>query len=288
MSREVTNLSMLHTPRVDFLASFGTGRFTEKYSKHWLQLLKRGLERGLNADTLYEQYHMTLSASEQERHHRINPVFERAPISLDDVDSLDWVKKQTDEILEAGPDEDGCASNGQMFKTIQNLRLSLLASLFYGILLYPPYFDSTCSRYFAKIAIASRWEDNPTIKSELSRTLDTSHFLIDGTRFPYSTPLEITVTVASLKQPLDIRLSYNQRSYWISGFPLSISEMIYLQGAKSLFTDPANKEFEGLSADSISTKVHTSWEGSKITRAKRHLPGDAENRSPRKRPRTGQ
>ena len=230
---------MLPIPHMDFEASFGTGSFVEECPKHWLQRLKRGLEQGFNASALYGRYLMTLSTSGRERSYRIDPFFERTPVSLDDVSSMESMKEQTQERLSTDyePLGEGNRASCPISSTIENLRVALVATLFYGILLSPPSFDPGSGQYSVELAIVSRWEDMTCIKSELSKVLELSYFLIERTRRQFTTPLIHSVKVASLQQPLDIQLSYNQRSHSISGFPMSISDMIYLQGPKSLSLD---------------------------------------------------
>lgn len=236
---ELHQLSMLPIPHMDFEASFGTGSFVEECPTHWLQRLKRGLEQGFSASALYGRYLMTLSTSGRERSYRIDPFFERTPVSLDDVSSMESMKEQTQERLstEYEPLGEENRAGSQMSSTIENLRIALVATLFYGVLLSPPSFDPSSGQYSVELAVVSRWEDMESIKSELSEVLESSYFLIERTRHQFTTPLLHSVKVASLQRPLDIQLSYNLRSHSISGFPISISDMIYLQGPKSLSVD---------------------------------------------------
>lgn len=170
--------------------------------------------------------------------HLIDPFFERAPASLDDLSSLESMKEQAQERRTYEPIGQGNRASSQISSTIENLQAVLIATLLYGVLLSPPSFDPSSRRRSVELAIVSRWGDMTSIKSELSKVLETSYFLVERTRRRFATPLMHSVKVASLKQPLDIQLSYNQCSHSISGFLISVSDMTGLQGPKPLSMDP--------------------------------------------------
>jgi hypothetical protein len=229
---EVNELSLLGTRLLDFTASFGTGQFLssdKKRSRNWLEYImpewirRLGccLGRAVDADAMYEKFSNTLDRAERNgKHHRVEPCFTRSPIAPDDPTMLQDLETETNSYMRC-PDAK---------KRTRILRLAMLASCFYGALLSPPTFDSSVGQYCARLAILSRWPEDYEITKSLGEKLANASFHVNSLIHNYKTPLYCMVYLSSLDVPLEISLTLDGKtSHPISGFPLSITQMIYLQ-----------------------------------------------------------
>lgn len=119
----------------------------------------------------------------------------------------------------------------ELLRDVEKLRLAMVATAFYALLLTPPRWDTRSRRYITRVGIASRWEEDVHITSSLQNLLRLSSFQVQEQHFLCQTPLECTLAVTDLFDRIDIRLQHsNQQSHSISGFPISIAQMMYLQG----------------------------------------------------------
>lgn len=230
--REINEISMLGTRMLDFLASFGTGQFLSSdkpRSRNWLKYIipewisRLGccLGRAVDADSMYEKFSNTLDSVEKNgKHHRVEPCFTRSPIAPDDPTMFEALETETEAYMR-GPDAR---------KETRRLQLAMLASCFYGALLSPPTFDSSVGQYCAHLAILSRWPEDYQISKSLDEKLANASFVVDSLVYNYQIPLYCTIYLSSLDVPIEINLTLDGKtSHPISGFPLSITEVIYLQ-----------------------------------------------------------
>ena len=230
--REINEISMLGTRMLDFSASFGTGQFlgsNKPRSRSWLKYIipewipRLGccLGRAVDADAMYEKFSNTLDGAEKNgKHHRVEPCFTRPPIAPDDPTMFAVLEMETEAYMRGS----------EVRKEIQRLQLAMLASCFYGALLSPPTFDSNLGQYYVHLAILSRWPEDYEISKSLSEKLVNASFLVNSLVHNYNTPLYCMVYLSSLHVPIDISLTLDGKtSHPISGFPLSIMDIIYLQ-----------------------------------------------------------
>ncbi|KAJ5110359.1 hypothetical protein NUU61_001616 [Penicillium alfredii] len=224
--QEVTRLSMIPSRMLDFAASFGTGQFCgsspggllrvmRRLSPDWIQRLGKGVLGNLDPAVLYQRFEGQLSPEELSRHHRIDPVITRPRVALDDTNAISDLRR-----LRTGHDLYG------------DLRLSILATAFYAIVLASPSFDAEAGCYNVRIAVVSRWEDDDSTRWSLYGYLWSSSFLVQGVqRYRFATYFELKVMVPCLSTPIDISLQVKgSPARSISGLPLSVEQLSYLQG----------------------------------------------------------
>ena len=230
--REINEISMLGTRMLDFSASFGTGQFLSSdkaQSRNWLKCIipewisRLGccLGRAVDADAMYEKFSNSLDKAERNgKHHRVEPYFTRSPVAPDDPTMFEVLEMETEAYMRSA----------EARKETQRLQLAMLATCFYGALLSPPTFDSSLGQYCAHLAVLSRWPEDYEISKSLDEKLASASFLVDSLVYSYKTPLYCTIHLSSLDMPVEISLTLNGKtSHSISGFPLSITEVIYLQ-----------------------------------------------------------
>ena len=225
---ELKDLAMISRSPLDFIASFGTGRFDEGRESgvwnllpRWMQRVKYGITQTINADHQYYSHFNSQSDLEKGKSHRIDPYLNMAPIPLDQACQIDQIEQQARVSLD---------TDGHVISALKGLQLSILASSFYGMIIDGPDYDSQTDMYSATLSIVSRWEDSESIKASLADSLRGYSFSVKGALFPYQTPLEITLTMADSERPIDIFLVNGyEHPHPISGFPISINDLRYLQ-----------------------------------------------------------
>ena len=230
--REINEISMLGTRMLDFSASFGTGQFLSSDKPRprnllkciipeWISRLGCCLGGAVDADAMYEKFSNTLDKAERNgKHHRVEPSFTRSPVAPDDPTMFEVLKMETEAYMRSS----------EARKETQRLQLAMLATCFYGALLSPPTFDSSLGQYCAHLAVLSRWPEDYEISKSLDESLAKASFLVNSLGHNYKTPLYCMVYLSSLEVPIEISLTLDGKtSHPISGFPLSITEMIYLK-----------------------------------------------------------
>lgn len=229
--RELSDLSMLETRQLDFAVSFGAGQFLgvdQTRSRRWLhyaipewvQRVTCCLGGALDADSMYDRFFSTIDGAEKSKHHRVRPVFKGAAAASDDPKSIVNLKDETVRYMKLR----------NTAEKVRRIRLAMLATCFYGALLSPPTFNSRIGQYSVQLVILSRWPEDKNIEDSLTEKLSTASFVVNGRPFPYAVWLECTIFIPNLDVPIDICLKLgNVTSHPISGFPLSIRQMIYLQ-----------------------------------------------------------
>ncbi|KAJ5318684.1 hypothetical protein N7476_005104 [Penicillium atrosanguineum] len=229
---EMNKLSMLGTRLLDFSVSFGTGQFLSSGKNHsrnwlkyiipeWIQRVGCCLGNAVDADSMYERFSQTLDSAERDgKHHRVEPCFTRSPIAPDDPAMLQDLATETDSYMKRPSSK----------AKSRCLQLAMLASCFYAALVMPPTFDSKLGQYCARLAILSRWPEDDAISNSLGEKLDDASFLVNSLTYNYQPPLHCTVYLSSLDVPIEIRLTLDGKSsHPISGFPLSVTQLVYLQ-----------------------------------------------------------
>lgn len=229
---EVNELSMLGTRLLDFSVSFGTGRFLESgksrprnWLKHiipkWIQRSGCCLGNAVDADSMYEKFSKTLDNAERNgKHHRVEPCFTRSPVAPDDPAMLQDLAAETESYMKR-PSSKAKA---------RRLQLAMLASCFYVALVKPPTFDSKLGQYCVRLAILSRWPEDDAISNSLGEKLGDASFRVNSLPHNYQNPLHCTVYLSSLDVPIEISLTLDEKSsHPVSGFPLSVTQLVYLQ-----------------------------------------------------------
>ncbi|KAF9884076.1 hypothetical protein FE257_002306 [Aspergillus nanangensis] len=233
----------------DYAACFGTGQFRPLADRPdpslprapgWLRRLVHCFLRGLDAELMYRRFTAQLSRRERGRYHRINPNLPCEPVDLDDVSAIPRLHQRTGEQM-----ADDVVTAGHV-----NLRLSMVASLFYPVLTSTPIFDRHTGLYHVPLTILSRWEDDVSVSTRLYAYLQGASFWVQGWKYKPVTPLPVMVTLPSLEESItvELQLKDGKRSQ-ISGLPLTVRRLRLLQpniylgrrgpqaGVKRSFTD---------------------------------------------------
>ncbi|OKO98106.1 hypothetical protein PENSUB_9542 [Penicillium subrubescens] len=231
---------------LDFHVSFGTGRllaadqggshnWTKYLFPEWIRRVKSCVRAAVDADAMYEKFWNTLDKAEQDgKHYRIDPEIATQSLAPDDPTALSELETETMRYMGL-PDTKA--------KT-RRLRLAMLASCFFCTLLSLPRYDPVLGQYRVRLAIQSRWPEDDTISQSLHSTLETASFVVGGIAYPYKSPLACLNYVDSLDVSLHITLTLDgKESHPISGFPLTLKQMMYLQ--LPLSTMPATSPKRG-------------------------------------------
>lgn len=225
---ELEDLTLRPERCIDYHASFGTGLFIEGHTEgllnwlpSWISRAKHGVMQGLDSSFSYHCHYSSWSQHDKERSYRIDPTLDMPAAPLDSIPHMSQAKQLATEWLN---------NKGNVRPEIRSLRMAMLASLFYAVLIEGPYSDGEQGPYYAKVGLVSRWEDNPAVKAPIIDCLKDFSFFIKDAWFPVETPLEVTVTVSNLEEPMNISLEDQESCmHPISGFPLSLSSLRYLQ-----------------------------------------------------------
>jgi hypothetical protein len=175
----------------------------------------------MNADSLYRTFYASLGDQEKSRHYRIDPAFPCAPLALDDASALPMIQQMTRKQMFRCP---------SMARAVKSLSRAMIAKGFYPILKPNPVFAKGLGLHTVHLAVVSRWEDNPSVSAQLRDYLSQASFHIQGAKYPAKTPLEITLTLSTLDDELDIDLAFRDGArHKISGLPLSARQILLLQ-----------------------------------------------------------
>jgi hypothetical protein len=229
---EINKLSLLDTRMLDFHVSFGTGRFltsnqscsrdwTKYVFPEWIRRLASCVRTAVDADAMYEKFWNTLDKAEKiGKHYRIEPEIAAQSLAWDDPTALSDLEAETMRYMEL-PDTTS---------RTRRLRLAMLASCFFCTILSPPRYNSDLGRYYVRLTIQSRWPEDDAISQSLHRKLEKASFLVDTLTHPYKSPLVCPIYVDSLDVSIHIALTLDgEESHPISGFPLTLKEIMYLQ-----------------------------------------------------------
>ncbi|KAJ5742650.1 uncharacterized protein N7511_011382 [Penicillium nucicola] len=257
---ELNELSMLGSRLLDYSVSFGTGRFlcpdksrSRRWIKHlvpeWVSRLGCGLGSVVDADSMYGKFSSALNRAERDgKHYRVEPSLRKPPIALDDAAFLADLITETEQYMESP----------QVQQSISHLQLAMLASCFYAALLSPPTFNSNVGQYCVQLAVLSRWPEDGDICQSLGEKLEHASFVMGTLTRPYTIPLYCTIYVSSLDTPIDIGLTVDGiTSHPISGAPLSLMQLMYLQHPPFWSHSTARKRDGSHLADSCNKRRRT-------------------------------
>lgn len=229
---EINDLSLLVTRMLDFHVSFGTGRllaadqggahsWTGYLIPEWIRRVKSCVRTAVSADAMYEKFWNTLDKAEQDsKHYRIDPEIATQSLAPDDPTAFSELETETMRYMGL-PDTK---------VTTRRLKLAMLASCFFCTLLSLPRHDPVLGQYRVRLAIQSRWPEDDTISQSLHSTLEKASFVVGGIAYSYKSPLACLIYVDSLDVSIHATLTLDgEESHPISGFPLTLKQMVYLQ-----------------------------------------------------------
>lgn len=234
--KELNELSMLEgRQQHDFIVSFGAGKYNYAEQKEsrsrwrwvkciipeWIPRLTCCLSGAVNADHMYERISDTVEASEREtKLHRMQPCLTGKPSAQDDPTALKDHIRNTKRYMKDPRNKE----------KIDRTRLAMLAACFYVKLLSPPLFDPEIGQHKARLAILSRWPEDKRICSSLCENLKKASFQVGTMRYNYESPLYCEIQVPCQDERIEISFTLEGKTYHpVSGFPQSITELIYLQ-----------------------------------------------------------
>ncbi|KAJ5741204.1 uncharacterized protein N7511_008521 [Penicillium nucicola] len=222
---ELNELSMLGSRLLDYSVSFGTGRFLcpdKSRSRRWIKhLVPEWVSRlgcGLGSVVDADSMYGKFSSA-LNRAERDGKHYRVEPSLRKPPIALDDAAFLADLITET----EQYMESPQVQQSISHLQLAMLASCFYAALLSPPTFNSNVGQYCVQLAVLSRWPE-------------------DGDIY---TPIDIGLTVDGIT------------SHPISGAPLSLMQLMYLQHPPFWSHSTARKRDGSHLADSCNKRRRT-------------------------------